>query len=97
MTTETTTDVQAARHAPAGDLAPIEDVLRSTETAVIDLVHGSVRITRTLLPDVVARPTETVERFFDVAERLMASSRRSALGVAAFVESGFDGAERWAN
>ncbi|WP_433338730.1 hypothetical protein [Spirillospora sp. CA-294931] len=91
MTTETTD----ARRAGT-DLAPIEDVLRNTETAVIELVHGSVRVTRTLLPDVVVRPTVTVERVFDVAERLLASSRRSAHTLASFVESGFDGAERWA-
>jgi len=89
-----TTDARPGR--ASTDLAPIEDVLRSTETAVIELVHGSVRVTRTLLPDAVARPTETVERFFEVAERLLAASRRSALGLAGFVESGFDGAERWA-
>lgn len=98
MATDTTTETRAARPAASsnGDLAPIEDVLRNTEATVIDLVHGSVRISRTLLPDVIARPTVTVDRIFDLAERVLGSTRRSARGLAEVVESGFDGAERWA-
>lgn len=88
--TETTTASQ-------NGIAPVEEVLRTTETAVLELVHGSVRVTRTLLPDVITRPTVTVDRVFDVAERVLASSRRGAHAVAAFIESGFDGAERWAD
>lgn len=87
---------ETATTSPNG-VAPVEEVLRNTEAAVLELVHGSVRVSRTLLPDVIARPTVTVDRVFDVAERVLASSRRGAYAVAAFVEAGFDGAERWAD
>lgn len=91
-----TTDTIQNHASSNGDLPPVEDVLRNTETAVLDLVHGSVRISRTLLPDAIARPTVTVDRIFDLAERVLGTTRASVHSVAAFVESGFDGAERWA-
>lgn len=76
---------------------PIEEILNTTENAVLELVHGSVRVSRTLLPDVVSRPTQTVEKVFDVAEQVLAASRKVATSWARFVEGGFDGAERWAS
>ena len=77
--------------------APVEETLRATEAAILDLVHGTAKVSRTLLPDAIARPTVTVAHLFDALERLLATSRHGAHSIAVFIESGFDGVERWAS
>jgi hypothetical protein len=67
------------------------------ETAVTDIVTAATDALRTLLPSALVRPTEAVEYTFDLAEQLLAGSRRVCFELALILESGLDGPHRHAS
>jgi hypothetical protein len=71
----------------------LEESLRATEEAVVELVHGSVNVVQAFLPSAVVRPTEAVDYVFDLAEQALAVARRTAHEVASLIESGVRGVE----
>jgi hypothetical protein len=73
----------------------IQSSQESTEEAVAQLVHSGVSSLRSLLPNAVVRPTQTVELLFDVVDQFLAATRRLALEVAQAVEAGVDGVENY--
>ncbi|GAC1444682.1 MAG: hypothetical protein NVSMB55_21840 [Mycobacteriales bacterium] len=67
----------------------------STEEAITQLVHGSVSTLRSLLPSAAVRPTQTGKLVFDVAEQFLVAVRRLTLEIAAAIEAGAEGVERY--
>ena len=91
-----------SRRAPANRQRQLQEVSRRelievrehTEAAVSDLISATADALRAFLPSAVMRPTEAVDYTFDVAEQLLAGTRRVFFEIAAVVESGLQGAER---
>ena len=102
-TVESSSDA-AARRAPAarrpsqtGDPRPaLVDARLHAETAVTDLIAATADTVRAFVPAAVLRPTEAVDHTFDLAEQALAAARRVCFEVAAILETGLDGAARWA-
>ena len=86
-----------AKNASSSDRArlSVHSAADSTEEAITQLVHGSVSTLRSLLPSAAVRPTRTVELVFDVAEQFLVALRRLTLEIAAAVEAGVEGVERY--
>lgn len=85
----------ANRRAPLQDASRREltEVREHTEAAVSDLISATADAMRAFLPSAVLRPTEAVDYVFDVAEQVLAGTRRVCLEVAGVLESGLQGAE----
>ena len=91
-----------ARRTPPNRQRQLQDVSRReltqvrehTEAAVSDLIAASADALRAFLPSAVLRPTEAVDYTFDVAEQILAGTRRVFVEVASVIESGLQGAER---
>jgi hypothetical protein len=100
MTTNTLEDSAKSRTGPRATRAEerskrqIEESLQSSEAAVVELVHGSVNAVQAFLPAAVTRPTQAVDYVFDLAEQVLAMTRKAAYEVASLVESGVQGVER---
>ena len=91
-----------ARRTPPSRQRQLQDVSRReltevrqhTEAAVSDLIAATSDAVRAFLPSAMLRPTEAVDYTFDVAEQMLAGTRRVFFEVAAVIESGLQGAER---
>ena len=89
----------AARRRPLQDASrrELHEVREHTEAAVSDLMSATTDAVRAFMPTAILRPTEAVDYAFDVAEQLLAATRRICLELAAVVESGLQGAEQRAS
>jgi len=66
----------------------------ATEQAVSHFVRASYGTLRSMVPPVVARPTETVTLVFDLLEQLVGAGRQLSLEVAQIFEAGLDEIDR---
>ena len=85
----------ASRRRPLQDASRREltEVREHTEAAVSDLIGATADAMRAFLPSAVLRPTEAVDCVFDVAEQVLAGTRRVCLEIAGVIESGLQAAE----
>jgi hypothetical protein len=72
----------------------LTEVRQHTEAAVSDLIAATADALRAFLPTAALRPTEAVDYTFDVAEQILAGTRRVFFEIAAVIESGLQGADR---
>ncbi len=61
---------------------------RHAETAVSDLAAATADAVRAFVPAAMLRPTEAVDVAFDLAEHMLAVSRRACVEAAAVLENG---------
>lgn len=103
MSTATVDSPETTRRPSAASKGPraLEDsrrdlveVRQHTEAAVTDLVTATTDALRAFVPAAVLHPTEAIEHAFDVAEQVLAATRRVCVEVASVLESGLQGVER---
>lgn len=61
---------------------------RHAETAVSDLAAATTDVVRAFVPQALLRPTEAVDFAFDLAEQMLAMSRRTWIETAQILENG---------
>ncbi len=86
---ETTRRTPAARRPSSSSAKPqLVEARQHAETAVSDFAAAATDAVRTLVPSAVLRPTEAVDFAFDLAEQMLAISRRACFEAAHVVENG---------
>lgn len=85
----TTRRTPAARRPSSSATKPqLVEARQHAETAVSDLAAAATDAVRTLVPSAVLRPTEAVDFAFDLAEQMLAVSRRACFEAAHLLENG---------
>lgn len=89
-TPETTRRTPAARRATSASAAKpqLVEARQHAETAVSDLAAAATDAVRAFVPAAVLRPTEAVDFAFDLAEQMLAISRRACFETAQILENG---------
>lgn len=86
---DTTRRTPAARRPrPAAAKPQLVEARHHAETAVSDLAVATTDAVRALVPAAMLRPTEAVELAFDLAEQMLAVSRRGCFEAAQILENG---------
>lgn len=78
----------ARRPRPSAARPQLVEARQHAETAVSDLAAATTDAVRTLVPAAMLRPTEAVELAFDLAEQMLAVSRRGCFEAAQLLENG---------
>jgi hypothetical protein len=80
----------AARRSPSSSSAKpqLVEARQHAETAVSDLAAAATDAVRSFVPAAVLRPTEAVDFAFDLAEQMLAVSRRACFEAAQILENG---------
>lgn len=86
---ETTRRTPAARRPVSSGATPrLVEARQHAETAVTDLASATTDAVRSFVPAAMLRPTEAVDFAFDLAEQVIAVSRRACVEAAQIVENG---------
>jgi hypothetical protein len=78
----------ARRPGPATTKPQLVEARHHAETAVSDLADATTDAVRAFVPAAMLRPTEAVEFAFDLAEQMLAVSRRACFEAAQILENG---------
>ncbi len=88
-TPDTTTRRTPAARRPASAAQPrLVEARQHAETAVTDLAAATTDAVRSFVPSALLRPTEAVDFAFDLAEQVLAVSRRACVEAAQVLENG---------
>ena len=89
-TPETARRTPSARRPASGSAAKpqLVEARQHAETAVSDLAAAATDAVRAFVPAAVLRPTEAVDFAFDLAEQMLAISRRACFEAAQILENG---------